>query len=186
MTRVIHITSRKALAGVRNQQGVHLVEMLIAITISAVLMMSAYSSGTAMYRASASGENQVLASSMAQQVIDNARNSTYRHLRDDVLGAGVVTKTENISLYDYPVNPQFAMYPRPLLRNLATNSGMVFSDEAMAKAFNGTVSETLTNLTPAETENGMIRVNVDVRWSDSRGQHSYSTGTTISQTGIHN
>jgi type II secretory pathway pseudopilin PulG len=171
----------------RSERGIQMVELLVAITIGSILMMAVFDSATAMYRASASGENQVIATNMAQQVIDNARNSTYSKLRDTLL-AGNVTATQDLPLYEYPTNPTTSMFPRPLLRNLDMQSGGDAHDalKIAAKTFNGTVTEQLTNLTPAEMQNGMIRVDVFVRWKDTRGPHTYTTGTTISQTGIHN
>lgn len=155
--------------------------MLIAVSIGGVLLSATYGSAMAMYRFSAGGENRVLASTMAQQVIDNARNARFDHLRDDLLGNNA-TVTQVLNLYDYPANPKVACFPRPLLRD----SNLTYSTAAVAKQFNGTVKETLVNLIPGEMNNGLIRVNVLVEWDDTQGHHTYKTGTTISQTGIHN
>jgi hypothetical protein len=87
-----------------------------------------------------------------------------------------------LSLYDYPANPQLSCFPRPLLRN----NLLSYEDASLAKKFNGEVKETLINLTPGELKNGLIRVAVVVSWKDNKGSHIYQTGTTISQTGIHN
>lgn len=158
-----------------------LVEMLIAVSIGGVLLSATYGSAMAMYRFSAGGENRVLASTMAQQVIDNARNSRYSHLRDDIL-AGNNTVTQTLSLYQYAADPKTSCFPRPLLRD----ANLAYTSAATAKQFNGTVKETVVNLTPGEMNNGLIRVNVLVEWDDPQGHHTYKTGTTISQTGIHN
>lgn len=159
----------------------HLVEMLIAVSIGGVLMSSAFGSSMAMYRFSSGGEAQLLASTMAQQVIDNARNSRYSHLRDDLLD-GATTATQSLSLYQYPSDPMRAFFPRPLLRN----DLLAYDPASTAKVFRGEVKETLINLTPGEMNNGLIRVAVVVSWKDNKGEHRYTTGTTISQTGIHN
>jgi type II secretory pathway pseudopilin PulG len=169
----------------RNEKGIQLVELLVAVVIGGILMASAFNSATAMYRFSSSGENQVLATNVAQQVIDNARNSRYVHLRDTILG-GNASKTEVLSLYTYPSSPSTSMFPRPLLRDESEANGMTYDDASVAKRFNGTVTQTLTNLTPGNATNGLIRVDVVVNWNDSRGPHNYRTGTTISQNGIHN
>lgn len=174
-------------ARLRNEHGIQLVEMMVSILVGTLLMLTSFNIASSMYRTTSSGENQVLATNMAQQLIDNARNSTYTHLRDDILGGGT-NVTQTVSLYTYPSNPNSAVFPRPLLRNESSSgpSSMNYSQSSRNKVFNGTVTEQLTNLTPGNMTNGMIRVMINVAWTDSKGPHSYSTATTISQTGIHN
>ena len=170
----------------RNAAGFQLVEMMMATVIGTYLLTSVYGTALAMYRAISSGQNQMLASNMAQQVIDNARNSTYGYLRDTLLGGpGVPSATQQLSLYSYPTNNP-AFFPRPLLENLADTGVFTYSPSAQTSKFSGTVSETLLNLTPNNTTNGQIQVFVTVAWVDARGPHVHKTSTVISQTGIHN
>ena len=170
----------------RAASGFQLVEMMVATVVGTLLLTSVYGTALTMYRAISSGQNQMLASNMAQQVIDNARNSTYGYLRDTLLGgAGIASASQQLSLYTYPTaNPAF--FPRPLLKNLADNGVFTYSTSANNTAFAGTVNETLLNLTPNNTTNGQIQVFVVVAWSDGQGPHIYRTSTVISQTGIHN
>jgi len=162
---------------------------MVSLIVGAILMTASFNSAMAMYRMSSSGENQVLATNMAQQVIDNARNSTFTKLKNLLAGGNTVSQT--INLYDYPLNPATSMFARPLLRDESVNSAMTYQDESTAKRFNGTVTETLTDLAPGAAVNlGLIKVDVLVQWKDSRsgstGTHTYSTSTTIAETGIHN
>jgi type II secretory pathway pseudopilin PulG len=173
---------------------------MFAVTIGSILLLAVFNSASSMYRASVSGESQVLANNMAQQVIDNARNSSYDHLYFQIhqqqppangngLAPGTVTQT--LSLYDYPTspsNPLLQLFPRPLLRNLNASAGLTYSTATTRQAFPGTVTETLTELSQYDTTNytGQIKVTVNVSWRDNTGPHQYTTSTTISQSGIHN
>jgi type II secretory pathway pseudopilin PulG len=170
----------------RTASGFQLMEMMVATVIGTFLLTSVYGTASTMYRAISSGQNQMFASNMAQQVMDNARNSTYGYLRDTLLGgAGVGSATQQLSLYSYPTaNPAF--FPRPLLQNRADTGVFSYSPRAQGSQFKGTVTETLVNLTPNKTTNGQIQVFVSVAWVDSQGPHLHKTSTIISQSGIHN
>src|SRR5437868_3915874 len=74
----------------RDAAGFQLVEMLVTTIVGTFLLTSAYSTAMTMYRASSGGQNQMLASNMAQQVLDNARSSTYGYLRDTLLGGAAI------------------------------------------------------------------------------------------------
>ncbi len=156
----------------------------MAVSIGTVFMMAVYGTSMGFYRATTSGENQVIASNLAQQVIDNARNSTYMKLLSH-LGGGT-SASQDLSLYQFPPTPETAMFPRPLIRNLDASSGMTYSEASQNRSFAGTVTQTIQNLTPGEDSNGQVRVTVLIAWKDSRGPHHFQTGTTIAQTGIHN
>jgi prepilin-type N-terminal cleavage/methylation domain-containing protein len=183
--RKIGVKSAPPAAGVhRSQGGFQLLELMVAVSIGSILMMAIYGSSMGFYRATSNSENQVLASNLAQQVIDNARNSTYLKLLSFLNGSASVS--QELSLYDFPPNPSAAMFPRPLLRNESALSGMTYSQSSLQKQFKGTVTETIDNLTPGELNNGQLRVTVLISWKDTRGPHEYRTATTISQTGIHN
>jgi type II secretory pathway pseudopilin PulG len=166
----------------RSAQGVYLVEALISTLIGAILLAAVMSSVGNFFRYSSTTENQILASNMASQVIDNARNQQFAHLLS-LAGAG--TRSEQLNLYAYPGNPQNSMFPRPLLRNETDSTGMAFGSNTLSSKFNGTVTETLTDNSPG-SPNDSVTVSVLVTWGDQRGTHSYRTSTVISAYGIHN
>lgn len=167
-----------------------MVEVLISVLVATVLMLAIYNAATASYRAGTRNEGQVLAINMAQEIIDNARNSSWNHLTVDLLGetAGVpssTTSSQVLSLYSYPSgNLQNAFFPRPLLANHDVASGFTYTNATLNQKFNGTVTETLTDLNT--TPDDAIEVDVLVKWSDSMGPHTYSTSTRIDQYGVHN
>jgi hypothetical protein len=151
-----------------------------------------------MYTASVSGSNQILATNMAQQVIDCTRNMTYDHIYFLIHGQApptnakgtLATATQTLSLYSYPADTSTSFFPRPLLRNESTNppAAMTYNAASVRQRFPGTVTETLTETSRYDPNNftGQTDVTVVVRWSDCRGAHNYTSKTTISQTGIHN
>lgn len=162
----------------RQERGVYLVEMLVALVIGTMLMLASYGTQMATYRSGTTAQNQVLATNMAQQLIDNARNCTYSRLLTILNGSIQVEQT--VPLYEAPTGA--ALYPRPLLRS----PDLTYSSQADNQKFGGTVTQTLLNLTPGAPDDGMIRLDIMVRWDDTTGNHVYTTSTTISQTGIHN
>jgi prepilin-type N-terminal cleavage/methylation domain-containing protein len=171
--------------------GVSLMECMVAVVVGSILLYAVYNCTSLMYTASTTNENQVLATNMAQQVIDNARDSRYDELNyqcnGDPTSGSTGTNSQVLNLYDYPTSdPNF--FPRPLLRNLSTAAGMSYTTASTQQAFPGTVTETLTTLQPYDPDarTGSMKVSVLVAWTDSRGPHKYTTSTIISQTGIHN
>lgn len=174
------LNRRRRRAFRRAEDGITMMEMMCACVVGSILLLGIYTTVMSMYRQCTTSEQHIIATNMAQQVIDNARNSTFTKL----LSFGSATQT--LSLLDYPGNPAAAMFPRPLLRNENAASGMTYSAASIRKVFNGTVTETLTNLSGAATSNRLIRVTVNINWTDSNGPHNYQTGTVVSETGIHN
>jgi hypothetical protein len=181
----------------RRCEGQALAECMAAVTIGSVMLYAIFSATSLFYTTITTSENQIIATNMAQQVIDNARNSTYPNLNSLVNGSQTSTAlnavSQRLDLFGYTST----LFPRPLLQNrqaTTTGSGPAFqatySTAAQNHAFpaSGTVTETLTTLDAYDSVNlsGAMQVNVVVAWTESRGKHSYSISTLISQSGIHN
>lgn len=167
----------------RSTTGTYLVEVVFAAGVSMVFLGGVLGITSSLYKAGTQNQNQIMATNMAQEVIDNARNSTFGKLQGFLNGQTSVT--QNIELYDYPADPANSMFPRPLLRNTSSGSGMTYESITLENQFQGTVTETLTDLAPGSTTNGLIGVEVDIVWNDSTGPHTYTVKTEISQTGVH-
>lgn len=163
-------------------------ECMCAVIVGSVLLYAVYGTTSTLYKAATVNENQVLASNMAQQVIDNARDSTYNQLNTLCNGSATSTATGSASQVLDLYGTTSTFFPRPLLRNQGSGSGMTYSTASKKQIFNGTVTETLQTLNAYDATNytGSMRVNVTVAWTDSKGSHTYKTGTIISQSGIHN
>jgi type II secretory pathway pseudopilin PulG len=189
----------------RSDSGISLMETMVAVIVGSILLYAVFSSASAMYVASTANENQVLASNMAQQVIDNARDSSFGELNAECNGGNPQSTASGssfavLNLYGYTASSagQPAMFARPLLRDYA-DAGLTYSQASKNKAFPGTVTEYLTVMSPyvpqypevppnivAGDPTGAIQVQVVCAWNDSKGKHTYTTQTVISQTGIHN
>jgi type II secretory pathway pseudopilin PulG len=160
----------------RSENGSYLIETLIACLIGSVLLLATFTQVTAMYKQGTTNENQIIATNMAQQLIDNARNSTWGDL-----SAIADTGWQTVPLYTVPNTPASVLFPRPLLRN----PNLTYSAAASGQLFNGQAQERLVTVNNAAGT--VLRLEVDITWSDSKGTgHEYQTQTIISATGIHN
>jgi type II secretory pathway pseudopilin PulG len=176
---------------VRSASGMHLVELLISVLVGGILMTAVFSSVSGMYKFSTGNKNNVMVTSIAQQVIDAARNTQYPRLR------GFIGQTQDVPLYDYPGGDRsLVLFPRPVLRNdnltYASNDLAVYGGQLQAnQKLNGTCSVRIEDEpTPDATKGTAVKVTVVISWLDgmtnNSSPHTYSTSTIISQNGIHN
>jgi len=172
-------------AGARqlSTRGSSMVEVVVAAGICMTAVAGSLSTMASLYRHGTQNQNQILAADMAQEVIDNVRDSNYSKLKSFLNGG--TTASQSLPLYTFPADPSISMFPRPLLRNTDSTSGMSYQSATLTSGFNGTVAETITDLAPGNTTNDLLDVKVNVQWQDSTGQHTYLVDTQVSQTGIH-
>lgn len=160
----------------RTEKGAYLVETLVASLIGTILLLATYTELMGFYRQGSTNTNQILATNMAQQLIDNARNSTWNDL-NAIAGTG----WQDVPLYSMPSYTATTLYPRPLLRN----PNLTYSNQATNQTFNGSAREKLTlENTPS---GNVMRLQIEITWKDQKGSgHKYTEETIISETGIHN
>jgi type II secretory pathway component PulJ len=158
----------------RTESGMYLIEVMVSCLVGALLLLVTYGQVASLFRQNTTNQNQVLATNIAQQLIDNARNSSW----NDLSAIASDGQWQDVPLYqDSPGN---ALFPRPLLQN----PELTYSDDAQANKFNGTAREKLTIQNAAAT---LLLLQIEISWTDSKGSgHRYNTETVISQTGIHN
>lgn len=169
----------------RNEGGWQLIELLVGVLLTSALSSAIVSDWSQMLRFTTKGQNQVIAADLAQEVIDNARNSSWNELIANSNGGVPQTLLVNRH-YSGEAGP--AIFPRPLLQdwdNSSSGLGATYSQAARSGAFNGTVTETVT-----DNADGSVRVTVNVNWQEA-GQlagttRNYSLSTLIAQNGIHN
>lgn len=160
----------------RNQQGAYLIETLVAALIGSILLLATYTELMGFYRQGSANTNQILATNMAQQMIDNARNSTWQDLLN-VAGTG----WQDVPLYSMPSSTASTLFPRPLLRNPL----LAYSQQATNQTFNGNARERL--ILETTTAGDVMRLQIEITWKDQKGSgHKYTEETIISKTGIHN
>ncbi len=177
--------ARKIALPERSEGGWQLVELLIGVLVTSLLSSAIVSDWSQVLRFTTRGQNQVIAADLAQEVIDNARNTSWNSLLANANGGAPQTLLVNRQ-YSGQSGP--AIFPRPLLQDWDSSSGglgAAYSQAARSGAFRGNVTETVT-----DNGDGTARVTVNVRWTES-GQlagtaRNYTLSTLIAQNGIHN
>jgi hypothetical protein len=142
-------------------------------------------------RYSQSGQNKLLASDIAQEVIDATRNLPWATLVDPNVCNRTYTLLVNGETAGDQSSADFA--PRPLLIDQTI---MNYSKLSTDGKFRGTVLETIgAPEGDATKRNRTIRITVQIQWPEYTGGDQsvngatwkrYTYATTIAETGIHN
>lgn len=159
----------------RNERGIQLVELLVAMVLAAFFSLALYDSLALGMRATTTAKKNLIAANIAQQVLDDARNQSW---------ASLIALPASTSL---PINGSLssttmgANPSRPLLVNTDLNyhSASVAADSGFD---NATCVRTISSPS-ANTR----RIVVTVSWNDAGGAiKTHSVQTNISVNGIHN
>lgn len=123
-------------------------------------------------------QNQVLVASMAQEVLDAARNLPFATLSGYAGSYDLTVQLQAGNTIDCPP------YPRPLL--LDQNSFNYGSSQYGSRAIHNTLNANTCNASETITNNGdnTCTVTISINWRDSTGNHNYTTSTRIAQNGI--
>lgn len=162
----------------RSESGWQMVELLIALLIAGFVGVGIMKGFSQLLFSTTSVHNQIAASDIAQQVMDNARNQTYDQL---VAEAGshtlVVNDTAGATL-----DPVF---PRALLQDQVN---LTYRDASKTGRFKADVADGgIVTATILNNNDGTARVHVHVEWSDpGSGRKTYNASTLIAENGIHN
>lgn len=164
------IPESKQVLNIRNQGGFQLIEMIVAILIISLLMAGIVDSLAQVLRGTTATQNQTFAISIAQEIMDNARNSNWQTLM-----ANQGTQTLMVK----GVESKTGMFPRTLMPDYTASS---FSSEGQNNTFRGNVRQTLTLVGPSR-----MRLDVNIDWpSDNAGKNrQMQVSTMISEHGIH-
>lgn len=192
MHRRFHMCSKKSAkrntrcTNARNESGLYLVELLVAVVISSMFAASLAASMADSTRMSSSSQNQVLAANIAQELIDNARNTPFATL------ANYCSSTPYTLLVNKTGSSQTGpvILPRPLLLDMSSHT---WTADSQRNLFRGTVTELVQGLdtgfsTTTANPPPYIRVTITINWIDgsTTGQKNYTLSTIISEHGIHN
>jgi type II secretory pathway pseudopilin PulG len=158
----------------RSSSGHQFVELVVAIGVIAIITVPILDGLSQVHRQGTATQNEVIASNIAQEVIDNARNSTWTTLTANQGTQTLLVNRVNGSETGPGYNP------RPLMLDTATNT---YSSAAQSNRFNGTVEQTITTI-----DAGTLQLTVTVTWAGENGggNKRLSMNTLISQFGIHN
>lgn len=159
----------------RNENGIQLVELLVAIVLATFFSIALYDSLALGMRATTTAKKNLLAANIAQQVLDDARNQSW---------ASLIALPASTNL---PINASLnsttlgANPTRPLL----VNTDLTYTSASVA-ADSGFNNATCTRVISSPNANTR-RVVVTVSWADSGGAiKTHSVQTNISVNGIHN
>ncbi len=166
-------------SALRNRNGNSLVEMIVGVLVSSIFA-AAVAQGMSQGLSLTSGaQNQVMASSMAQEVLDAARNLPFATL---VSYQGDWPLVVQASQGSGPVN--CPPYPRPLL--LDNDNFSYGASQYGSAAVSNTLTANTCNATESIVNNGdnTCNVTVTINWRDSTGSHTFTASTRIARNGI--
>jgi type II secretory pathway pseudopilin PulG len=159
------------IASLRTARGSYLLEMLVAIGISGFLAVIMSMSLASTMRTSTSTDNQVVAATLAQGVVEHLRNQSWSTWPP-------VPYSSQLPVYSNDGVPANTYFPTPLLMDLSADT---WSQGSTTNRFNGTVFLTLaqgpTNTTDLAT--------VTVKWNEVNAQKQYVLNSVVSQYGFH-
>jgi len=150
-------------SGRRLQNGVYMVELLIALATSTLLAAALVSSMAESERLSNVGQNLIVATTMAQGQIDSTRNTPYNSLAANVGNHELKVKPSSPTGSLIPV-----VSPRPLLLDSAKFDGRIFETIAA-----GPYTDTL-------------QVTITINWTEGLASRTYSLTTLVAKNGINN
>ena len=165
-------------SALRNRNGNSLVEMIVGVLVSSIFAAAVVQSMSQGLSVTSGAQNQVLASSMAQEVLDAARNLPYATLASYAGTHNLVVQLPQGGTIDCPP------YPRALLQD---NSNFTYgTSQYGSQALTNCLNSDTCNATELITNNGdnTCTVTVTINWRDSTGNHTYAVSTRIAQNGI--
>jgi|GEM_PF-4520652 len=177
----------KTVGAVRSNSGIYMVELLVAVLASSILAASLASHLSETFKLTSSGQKQLFAAAIAQQLVDITRNTDYSEL------CGLVGNTYSFNVND--TNPGNRITKRALMMDIDSTTHL-WSQESIDNMFpeelhdsSPTVQETIANAgwgTDSSGEPAGLRVDILIRWDEQRMTKQYSMTTYISRHGIHN
>lgn len=172
-------------AACRSSLGFALVEMMIAVVVISFLMIGIMDAMALCQRGATATQNQMIASAIAQELVDIARNQTYATL--------TLAQNANVTLSgDYinrvsgnPLSSGLTYLNRPLVLDTTTNTYTSSTWDPLAQSgniFHGTVNQRITDL-----GNKSVSLVITINWPSEQagGQRQLIQSTVISQNGIH-
>lgn len=176
----------------RKPAGVYMIELITAIAVSAMLSAALVGAMADTERLSTAGQNQIIAAAIAQEQIDNVRDTLYGSLAPG-------TYTLLLNRRNSGESGPAAVNPRPLLFDLQTFDWRTPAERAEnADPVNCQASRQFQSLgadatvTEQVVDNGTSgslaqtkTVTVTINWSEGETPKSYVVTTLVAQNGIH-
>lgn len=167
-------TSRK-----RSEKGFQMVEFLVSCTLLSYFLGQMMDGLARVHTSATSVQNQQIATFMAQELFDAARNQRF-----SVLQSAADSAWHDVTINDTGnglVAGQPAYLPRPLMLDLSSDSGFNYSPAGKSNLFPGKCQQQLV-----DNGDGTLTQTVRVLWSEGgTQQRNLSMSTVISQWGNH-
>ena len=165
--------------------GFALVEMMVSILVISFLMIGIMDAMALCRRGTTATQNQMIASAIAQELVDVARNQSYQTLTlaqnaNVTLSGDYINRTSGASL-----NSGLTYLNRPLVLDASNNTYSPKTWNPLAQAgnvFQGTVNQRITDL-----GNNSVSLVLTISWPSEQGgaNRKLVQTTVISENGIH-
>jgi type II secretory pathway pseudopilin PulG len=177
------ITSKLLAWHKRKNSGIYMLELLIAIGTSSALAAALVTNLAETQRFATSGQENIMAFAVGQEIIDMARNMPFGSLGNQ---ANTVTYQMVVNRLTPADPPSDAPFLHAMLID-NTNPNVTWSDAAQKNLFDGTAT---LEVSPNEFDLlGLVvskRLKVTVKWPAENPVHTYELNTVVSSNGIHN
>lgn len=167
--------------------GSFLVELMVAILVSSIMGTAIVNGMSDSLRVSTKAQNQVIATAIAQQVIDACRNRPFDDLVTQGGENGCLGMNQSLVVNGSSNATCPAIFPRPLIMT-TDDEGAIYHGESTGNRFQGTAVADVTTVGDQDPDTGRFNtanVAVTVRWSEGgTGQRRYRMSANITRFGL--
>jgi hypothetical protein len=176
----------------RTESGVYMIELIMAIATSSMLCAALVGTLAQTERLSTSGQNQIIAAALAQEQIDNVRNTLYGNLSAGTYSL-LLNRREIGQAGPADVNPRpllFDLYSHDWRTPLERAKGVDQTACAAATQFqqlglDAAITESVVdNGTSGQLANTKT-VTITINWTEGPDVRTYTVSTLVAKNGIH-
>lgn len=171
----------------RNEAGFQLIETVIALGIVSVVMAGILDGLALTYRSATTTQNQVVATTILQGMIDDIRNSKWSTI-NGLVGSTLTSSSGQIVLVRTNGSQTGSLiHPRPLLCDCAAANYTPEAQTSLTVWNINTPNCAQVEETFTQSEPGVVRVDIAINWpGEAGGRRHLTAATCVSQYGIHN
>lgn len=164
---------------IRNQYGgIFMIELLVAVIVASIMGTAIVNTMAGALRVSTKAQSQVLATCIAQQVVDACRNRNFNDLITPAAAGGCMGTGQRLTVNNDGASTTSPVFPRSLLLEL-NDPNTVWNKETKENAFVGTV---VADIARVDSDNASV--NVTVSWEEHGGRRQFTTSTVITRFGL--
>lgn len=168
--------------------GTFIVELLVAILVSSIMGAAVVNSMSDSLRVTTKAQNQVIATAIAQQVIDACRNRPFDDLVTVGGANGCLGMNQSLVVNGTASSTYPAIFPRPLIMRTDDNAA-TYHNESSGNRFQGTAIADVATVGDVDPDTGRYNtanVAVTIRWNEggSTGQRRYRMSANITRFGL--